>query len=196
MNKNFYALMSRMKYINRWALMRNTREENLSEHSLEVSVTAHALVLIHNRRFGGHLSAERAAVLGMFHDAPEILTGDMPTPVKYYSDSVREAYKTVESSACQTILDMLPDDLRDDYRPFFFPCDGDAALWHFVKAADKICALTKCIEEKKAGNSEFAKAAETTLKAIKALNMPEAECFLEEFVPGYELTLDELRAGD
>ncbi len=194
MNKNFYALMSRMKYINRWALMRNTRAENLSEHSLEVAVVAHALVLIRNRRFGGHLNAERAAVLGMFHDAPEILTGDLPTPVKYYSDDVREAYKTVETSACQTMLDMLPDDLRDDYRPFFFAGEGDSELWRYVKAADKICALTKCIEEKKAGNSEFEKAAETTLKAIKALEMPEAECFLKEFIPGYELTLDELRA--
>lgn len=193
MNHHFYAMMSRMKYINRWALMRNTRAENLSEHSLEAAVVAHALVLLHNRRFGGSLSAERAAVLGLFHDAPEILTGDMPTPVKYYSAGVREAYKTVEASACATMLGLLPDDLRDDYRPFFFPEDGDAALWRFVKAADKICALTKCIEEQKAGNSEFSKAAETTLAAIHALDLPEAALFLREFLPGYELTLDELR---
>jgi 5'-deoxynucleotidase len=194
MNKNFYALISRMKFINRWALMRNTREETLSEHSLEVAVVAHALVLLHNRRFGGKLNAERAAVLGIFHDAPEILTGDMPTPVKYYSESVRDAYKTVESNACRTILEMLPDDLKDDYRPFFFPEEADAELWRFVKAADKLCALTKCIEENKAGNSEFEKAAETTLRAIKALDLPEAECFLNEFIPGYRLTLDELRS--
>ena len=194
MNKNFYALISRMKFINRWALMRNTREETLSEHSLEVAVVAHALVLLHNRRFGGKLNAERAAVLGIFHDAPEMLTGDMPTPVKYYSESVRDAYKTVESNACRTILEMLPDDLKDDYRPFFFPEEADAELWRFVKAADKLCALTKCIEENKAGNSEFEKAAETTLRAIKALDLPEAECFLNEFIPGYRLTLDELRS--
>lgn len=194
MNKNFYALISRMKFINRWALMRNTREETLSEHSLEVAVVAHALVLLHNRRFGGKLNAERAAVLGIFHDAPEILTGDMPTPVKYYSESVRDAYKTVESNACRTILEMLPDDLKDEYRPFFFPEEADAELWRFVKAADKLCALTKCIEENKAGNSEFEKAAETTLRAIKALDLPEAECFLNEFIPGYRLTLDELRS--
>lgn len=194
MNKNFYALISRMKFINRWALMRNTREETLSEHSLEVAVVAHALVLLHNRRFGGKLNAERTAVLGIFHDAPEILTGDMPTPVKYYSESVRDAYKTVESNACRTILEMLPDDLKDDYRPFFFPEEADAELWRFVKAADKLCALTKCIEENKAGNSEFEKAAETTLRAIKALDLPEAECFLNEFIPGYRLTLDELRS--
>lgn len=190
---NFFALISRMKYINRWALMRNTRSENLSEHSLEVAAVAHALALIHKKRFGGNINAERAAVLGMFHDAPEILVGDMPTPVKYHSEAVREAYKTVEESACRTILEMVPDDLRDEYLPLFFQSESDGELWRYVKAADKICALTKCIEEKKAGNSEFDKAAETTLKAIKALEMPEVECFLQEFIPGFKLTLDELR---
>ena len=129
---NFFALISRMKYINRWALMRNTRSENLSEHSLEVAAVAHALALIHNTRFGGNINAERAAVLGMFHDAPEILVGDMPTPVKYHSEAVREAYKTVEESACRTILEMVPGDLRDEYLPLFFQSESDGELWRYV----------------------------------------------------------------
>lgn len=193
MQSDFFALMARMKYINRWALMRNAHEENLSEHSLEVAMTAHALVLLYNQNAAEPLSAERAAVLALFHDAPEILTGDMPTPVKYYNDRVREAYKSVEDSACQTILSLLPQELREAYTPMFLPQQADAPLWRFVKAADKICALTKCIAERQAGNTEFGKAAESTLEAIHRMQMPEAEIFLESFLPGFEKTLDELR---
>ncbi|MBQ3151166.1 MAG: 5'-deoxynucleotidase [Clostridia bacterium] len=193
MSSSFFALLSRMKYINRWALMRNAHAENLSEHSLDVAVIAHALVLLHNKRFGGSLNAERAAVLSLFHDAPEILTGDMPTPVKYYNEQVRDAYRVVEDSACRTILSMLPDDLKDEYTDFFFQSEKDSDLWKFVKAADKICALIKCIEEKKAGNTEFASAAESTLRSIKEMNLPEANNFIEEFLPDFEKTLDELK---
>ena len=193
-NRNFFALISRMKYINRWSLMRGSRGENLSEHSLEVAVIAHALVLLHNKRAGDSQNAERAAVLAVFHDAPEILTGDLPTPVKYYSEQVRAAYKTVEESACQTILDMLPDELRLDYEPYLIPQSQDESLWRFVKAADKISALIKCTEERKTGNAEFVKAAESTLSAISAMELPEADMFVREFLPGYELTLDELKS--
>ncbi|MBQ7543216.1 MAG: 5'-deoxynucleotidase [Clostridia bacterium] len=193
MDSHFFALMARMKYINRWALMRNAHEENLSEHSLDVAITAHVLVLLHNKTAAQPLSAERAAVLALFHDAPEILTGDMPTPVKYYNEQVRDAYRTVEESACETILSLLPEALRDDYRPLFLPQAADEPLWRFVKAADKICALTKCIAERQAGNMEFEKAAASTLEAIRAMHCPEAEHYLTHFLPGFEKTLDELR---
>ena len=192
-NYHFFAMISRMKYIDRWSLMRNSRSENLSEHSMEAAVVAHALVLLHNRRFGGELNAERAALLGLYHDAPESLTGDMPTPVKYHSKELRKAYKSVEDNACLTLINMLPDDLKGDYKPFFFPAPEDAELWKYVKAADKICALTKCIDEKKAGNTEFEKAEGSVREAITAMQMPEADCFLNEFLPGYSLTLDEIK---
>lgn len=193
MSSSFFALLSRMKYINRWALMRNAHEENLSEHSLDVAIISHALVLLHNKRFSGSLNAERAAVLALFHDAPEILTGDMPTPVKYYNEQVRNAYRAVEENACLTILSMLPEDLKSEYTDFFFQSSEDTELWKFVKAADKICALIKCIEEKKAGNTEFNQAAVSTLRSIREMNMPEANCFIEEFLPDFEKTLDELK---
>jgi len=192
-NYHFFAMISRMKYINRWSLMRNSHSENLSEHSMEAAVVAHALVLLHNRRFGGNLNAERAALLGLYHDAPESLTGDMPTPVKYHSEKLRQAYKSVEDNACLTLINMLPGDLKVDYEPFFFPAPEDAELWKYVKAADKICALTKCIDEKKAGNTEFEKAEGSVREAITAMQMPEADCFINEFLPGYSLTLDEIK---
>ncbi len=189
---HFFAMFSRMKYISRWALMRNTHSENISEHSLEVAGVAHALAVIHNKRFGGNVNAERAAVLGVYHDTPEIITGDMPTPVKYYSSQIHEAYSQVEDSACQALINMLPADLREEYASFFIKKDEDRQLWKFVKAADKICALTKCIEEAKAGNTEFEKAALSTKKAIDDMNMPEAQSFMADFIESYGLTLDEM----
>ena len=191
---HFFAMLSRMKYISRWALMRNTHTENISEHSLEVAGVAHALAVIHNKRFGGNVNAERAAVLGVYHDTPEIITGDMPTPVKYYSSQVHQAYSQVEDNACQALVNMLPEDLREEYAPFFIKQEEDRQLWKFVKAADKICALTKCIEEAKAGNTEFEKAAISTRTAIEEMNMPEAECFMADFLESYGLTLDEMTA--
>lgn len=193
MENGFYAMISRMKYINRWALMRNEHSENLAEHSFEVSVIAHALTVIGNKRFGKNLDSERAAFLGLYHDAPETLTGDMPTPVKYYSDEVRNAYKTVEDVACKSLMEMLPEDFREDYEAAFMPREEDRELWKYVKAADKISALIKCMEEKKAGNSEFVLAGESTSKSIQALELPEAEVFVKEFLPAYEMTLDELK---
>lgn len=189
---HFFAMFSRMKHIGRWALMRNTHKENISEHSLEVASVAHALAVIHNKRFGGNANAERAAVLGVYHDTPEIITGDMPTPVKYYSEQAREAYQEIEDNACNTLLEMLPEDMREEYSPFFIHQEQDQLLWRFVKAADKICALTKCIEEAKAGNTEFESAARSTREIIAKMNMPEAECFMEDFLESYGLTLDEM----
>lgn len=193
MSSNFFAMLSRMKYINRWALMRNTHKENLSEHSLEVAMIAHALATIHNRKFGGNANAERAALIAIYHDVPEILTGDMPTPVKYFNDDVKAAYDKVEIAACERLVELLPDYLKDDYKDLFFHKEEDEQLWKFVKAADKISALIKCIEEQKAGNSDFTTAAQSTEKLIHSLNMPEAEIFLNDFIEGYSLTLDQLR---
>ena len=189
---HFFAMLSRMKYINRWALMRNTHTENISEHSHEVAMIAHSLAVIGNKRFGKNLNAERTALLGIYHDAPEIITGDMPTPVKYYSTQIHEAFNKVEDDACNALLGMLPEDMQDEYRPFFFKTDSDKELWKYVKAADKICAYTKCLEEAKAGNGDFAKAAKTNLEAINKIDMPEVRCFMEEFLPSFNLTLDEM----
>lgn len=193
MTNGFFAMISRMKYINRWALMRNEQTENLSEHSFEVACIAHALAVIGNKRFGKSYNAERAALIGLYHDAPETLTGDMPTPVKYYSEQVRSAYKTVEESACKSLISMLPEDFRNEYEPFFAPHESESELWLLVKAADKISALIKCRAEHKAGNGEFEFAARGTLEALAKINLPEADFFISEFLPCFDMTLDELR---
>ena len=189
MSRNFYAVLARMKYIDRWELMRNTREENLCEHSYETAVLAHALATLTNRRFGGRVDVGRCVLLALYHDASEILTGDMPTPVKYYNPAIRDAYKQVEAVAADKLLSMLPEDLQDEYRPLF----GETAdMEHrLVKAADKLSALIKCVEEERMGNREFAKARQATFDAVRALGLPAADCFLDEFLPAYELTLDE-----
>lgn len=192
MNSHFYAFLSRMKYINRWALMRNTNEETLSQHSHEVAAVAYALCVIGNKRYGKNYNCERASLLGLYHDMPEILTGDMPTPVKYFNPEIKEAYKKVEKVAAEKLLDTLPEDLREDFDFLFNKKDEDRELWRIIKAADKISALIKCIEERKAGNMEFAKAEASTLESVKEMNMPEADDFINEFLPGFELTLDQL----
>ena len=194
MNHSFFALMGRMKYISRWALMRNTHSENLADHSHVTAVIAHALALIGNRKLGRHYNAERAALLGLYHDAPEILTGDMPTPVKYHDPEMKNAYRRVEEKAQETLLDKLPDYLQDDFRQFLQGEDaqeGDAELRTLVKAADKLCALIKCIEEEKAGNTEFIQAGRSTRRILENLRCPEAEIFMREFLPSYSMTLDE-----
>jgi 5'-deoxynucleotidase len=189
---HFFAVLSRMKYICRWGLMRNTHSENLCEHSFETAVIAHALAVLRNRRFGGHVDAERAALLALFHDATEIVTGDMPTPVKYYSPRIRSAYREVEDVAREKLLAFLPDDLKPDYRPLLGePCGSDRELLPLVKAADKLSAIIKCVEEQRMGNREFAEAEVSLRKAVREMHLPEAECFLEEFLPSYSLTLDE-----
>lgn len=191
MSSNFFAMHSRMKYINRWALMRNTRQENISEHSGDVAVIAHALAVIGIVRLKKDLNAERAAFLGLYHDMPEIITGDMPTPVKYHSEQMKKAYAEVEDMASEQLIAMLPEDMKSYYESAFFRKDEDEYLWKLVKAADKISALIKCIEEKKAGNSEFSKALESTQQLITALQLEEADIFLEEFIPSFYLSLDE-----
>ncbi|WP_026490694.1 5'-deoxynucleotidase [Butyrivibrio sp. XPD2002] len=193
---NFFATISRMKYIERWALMRNSRPENLSEHSLEVSMIAHALCVIGNVRYGKNLNAEKAALIGLYHDASEIITGDMPTPVKYYNDELKNAYKQVEAIADTQLLHKLPDDLRPAFEVIFKPQDGadEKYMRRLVKAADKLSALIKCIEEKNAGNSEFRTAEQSTLKSLEKMKkeLPEVEDFMSDFLEPYGKTLDEL----
>lgn len=192
MNENrFFAILSRMKYINRWGLMRNTIKENLSEHSLDTAFIAHALAVIRNRRFGGNVDPQRCALLAMYHDVPEILTGDLPTPVKYFDPDIKSAYDKVEKNAVDKLLSYLPEDLREDYSALFEKNEEDADLWKLVKAADKISALIKCIEERQMGNSDFAQAEKSTLELIHKLELPEAEAFISDFIPAYNLTLDE-----
>ena len=189
-NSHFFALVSRMKYINRWALMRNTESENLYEHSFEVAVIAHALCVIGNERFSREYDADRAAVIALYHDFSEILTGDMPTPVKYRNESLKSEYKKVEREAAQSLIAQLPEDLRDEYGEIML-CD-DENLAKIVKAADKLSALIKCSDELKMGNSEFSSAYDSTLKAIKAMGVEEADVFINEFMPSYSLPIDKL----
>lgn len=189
---HFFAMLSRMKYINRWGLMRNTQPENIAEHSLDVAVIAHALALLRARRFGVMCDAERAAVLGLFHDTTEIITGDLPTPVKYHSPEIRRAYGEVETLAANRLLSMLPEDLRGDYAPLLKMDDpDDAALLPLVKAADKISAVIKCVEERKSGSTEFLAAEKTLRRAVEDMHLPEADVFMAEFLPSYERSLDE-----
>ena len=195
---HFLALLSRMKYIERWALMRSSRAENLSEHSLEVALIAHMLCVIGNARFGRALNAERAALVALYHDASEIITGDMPTPVKYHDGGIRDAYKAVERSSEQRLLAALPDDLRPAFEDVFGP--GESAdeselyLRRLVKAADKISALIKCVDEARSGNAEFESAKKTCRAAVDemAAELPEVADFVTEFLPSYGATLDEL----
>lgn len=193
---SFFAMMSRMKYIDRWALMRNSRQENLSEHSLEVSMIAHALAVIGNTCLGKQLDAEKAAVLGMYHDATEIITGDMPTPVKYYNAQIKHTYKDIESKAARTLLFMLPEEMRRSYQEIFEKQEEDAYLWKLVKAADKLSAYIKCIEEEQAGNREFTSAREMALRHLQHMELPETGLFLEYFIDAYGKNLDELTGGE
>lgn len=190
MSSHFFAMLSRMKNIYRWGLMRNTKAESLSEHSLEVAFIAHALALIKNKRFGGSLNAEHIAVAAMFHDTSEIITGDMPTPVKYYNEEIKKVYKQIEAVADNTLINMLPEDLKEDYLPLYSLDEEEKKI---IKAADKISALIKCIEELNMGNREFETAEKSTREKIKALGIPEVDVFLDEFMGSFNLTLDELR---
>ena len=192
MSHNFFALISRMRYIGRWGLMRNTFQENIQEHSHMVAVLAHALAVIRRDIFGGDLDPEHAAVLALYHDAPEILTGDLPTPVKYYNPEIREAYREVEEVSARRLLSMLPEALRPAYEPLLLE-DQESEYHALVKAADKLSAYIKCVEEVKAGNTEFRQAAEQTYHILEDSPLPEVAYFLEHFLPGFSLTLDELQ---
>ncbi len=190
-DKNFFAMLSRMRYINRWGLMRNTLPENISEHSLDVAVIAHALAVIRNICYQGNVNAERVALLALFHDCTEIITGDMPTPVKYYAPEIRAAYREVEAAAKNSLLEGLPEQFQHTYAPLLAETEEEKELWTLVKAADKLSALIKCIEERRMGNDDFKRAEETTITAIKEMKLQEAEYFMNEFLPAYCLTLDE-----
>lgn len=191
MNSNFFAMVNRMKLIDRWALMRNTSKENIAEHSHGVAVIAHALALIGNKEFGKNYDASRVALLGLYHDTTEVITGDMPTPVKYYNNDIKSVYKDIEHIAGERLLDMLPEEYKDEYLPLFEKQDCDKELWALVKAADKISALIKCIEEHRMGNREFDKALEAQERIINEIDLPEVKFFREHFLPAYYLTLDE-----
>lgn len=191
MANEFYALMGRMRYITRWGLMRNTFSENISEHSHMTAVLAHALALI--RRDILNLPTpdpDRCAVAALYHDASEILTGDLPTPIKYYNPDIKEAYKQVERIAGNRLLDMLPPQLRSSYAHLVLEDDED--VLPFVKAADKLCAHIKCLEEQKAGNTEFDTAAKQTWESMKNMNRPELNWFLENCLGAFALNLDQL----
>lgn len=192
MSYDFFAMMSRMKYIERWALMRNSITENISEHSLEVAMIAHALAVIGKVRLGKEVNPDRVAMIGLFHDCTEIITGDMPTPVKYYNRQIQNAYKEIENNAANQLLDMLPEDLKSSYEGILLPENENPLYLRYEKAADKLSALIKCIEEVKVGNGEFIKAKETIEKAIEEMELEEAEIFKKEFLPGYYKTLDEI----
>ncbi|MCI7735386.1 MAG: 5'-deoxynucleotidase [Dysosmobacter sp.] len=191
MKSHFFAYISRMRFIQRWALMRNTAPENVQEHSHQVAVLAHALAVLRNEKFGGHVDPGAVAVAALYHDASEILTGDMPTPIKYDNPAIRTAYKDVEAVAEHKLLNMLPEELRGVYAPILTVEDPEIEA--LVKAADKLSAYIKCVEELKAGNNEFREAAAQTRKALESYGMPEVESFLETFMDSFSLTLDELK---
>ena len=193
MQSGFFALMSRMKYIRRWGLMRSTTEENIAEHSLQVAWVAHALATIENKLFGGDYDACRIGMIGAYHETGEIITGDLPTPIKYFSPEINVAYKKVEKVAEKRIIATLPKELKEDFAPLIQPTEKEKTL---VKYADKLTALIKCVEELQSNNNEF-KSAHSSLEAeLKAYDSPSVDYFMEHFIGAYKLTLDELTEGD
>ncbi|HDY7434684.1 TPA: 5'-deoxynucleotidase [Vibrio vulnificus] len=189
---HFFAHLARMKLIQRWPLMRSVSSENVSEHSLLVAFVAHALALIKNKKFGGHINAERVAVLAMYHDSSEVLTGDLPTPVKYYNPEIAKEYKKIEAAAEQKLLSMLPEEFQEDFRPFVISQQTSEEEAQIVKQADSICAYLKCLEELSAGNHEFALAKKRLDITLAERKTPEMDYFLNTFAPSFELSLDEI----
>ena len=191
MNYNFFAYIARMKYIERWSLMRNSLPENIQEHSHMVAVIAHALGTIRRDIFKKDCNPDECATVALYHDCSEILTGDLPTPIKYHSDEIKKAYKQVEKLACDKLVETLPEELRASYAPVIGG-EAEERLYDIIKAADKLSAYLKCIEERRAGNDEFLSAEKQTRKILEDYNMPEVDYFIERFIPAFELTLDEL----
>jgi 5'-deoxynucleotidase len=189
---HFFAYLSRMRLIRRWGLMHSAYPENVQEHSLRVAHIAHALAVIRNRVCGGAVSPERTALLALYHDASEVLTGDLPTPVKNFNPDIKRAYHAIEASAREKLLSMVPADLRADYAALFLPEPADAASLELVRAADKLCAWIKCLEEISAGNPEFSQAEKAVRASVEAIDLPEVRHFVETFLPSFRLTLDEL----
>lgn len=191
MEHHFFAYISRMKFIQRWGLMRNTMPENDMEHAMETAMVAHAIAILGNMRYGRHYNAEYVMALALYHDSCEVITGDLPTPIKHHNPAIRQEYNKLEDVAAQKLLSMLPPDIREHYRPLIAQ-DETAPEWHIVKAADRICAYIKCLEEKKAGNLEFEQARKSVKKSIDLIDLPEVQDFMSECVPGFSLTLDEI----
>ena len=189
---HFFAWMARMKFIQRWGLMHSTQTENIQEHSLRVAMITHALAVIRNRLFAGDVSPERAAVAAIYHDASEVLTGDLPRPVKYFTPEIERAYHVIERVARERLLGMLPAALQPDYRALLEPGAADGPYVDLIKAADKLCAYIKCLEETSAGNREFVEAEKVLRESVEGIDLPEVRYFLRTFVPSFRLTLDEL----
>ena len=187
---HFFAYMARMKYIERWGLMRNTKQENIQEHSLQTAMLAHALAVIRNKLFGGDIDAERTAAVAMFHEASEIITGDLATPIKYYNPEIKKAYKELENIACRRLIDMVPHELQSVYSEYMLCPDEE--LNNLVKWADKLCAYFKCVEELNLGNTEFASAEKSILSEIEGIDAPEVRYFMEHFAPSFKLNLDQM----
>ena len=191
MRYDFYAYMDRMKYIKRWQLMRSVREENIMEHSQSVAMLAHALVSIHNEIYGGQADVLKTVLYAMYHEISEVMTGDLPTPIKYYNRNIHGAYKELEKSACETIVGTLPSELQASITPFVL-ADEESVEYKLVKAADRLAAYIKCLEELRSGNGEFAKAKKSIEKDLRSRKLPEVEYFFEHFIPSFSLTLDDL----
>lgn len=191
MQHHFYAYMARMKLIKRWGLRHNTREENDQEHSLQVAMIAHALAVYKNRRYGGNVDVEKVLLYALYHEAAEVITGDLASPIKYFNPGIRDAYKAIERMASEKLLDYLPEDFQEDFRALLFP-DEESCEWRIVKAADRISAYVKCLEEYGFGNREFLTAQENIRASVSRMNMPEAEDFMREFAPSFMLPLDAL----
>lgn len=194
MNKSFFALISRMRYIGRWGLMRNSVSENIQEHSHMVAVLAHCLAIIARDIYGKDIDPDRCSTVALYHDASEIITGDLPTPIKYHDERIQASYKEIERRANERLLSLLPAELRASYDPLLN--DTDEQVHAYVKAADKLSAYIKCIEERKAGNNEFRSAEAQIYEALKANPLPELQYFMENFIPSFEQTLDDLGTMD
>ncbi len=193
MRYDFYAYLDRMKYIKRWQLMRSVREENIMEHSQSVAVLAHALAVIHNKCFNGSVDVSKTVLYAMYHETSEVMTGDLPTPIKYYNRSIHGAYKELEHSACKKIMEMLPSEMREEISSYVL-ADEDSKEYKFVKAADRLAAYIKCLEEMRLGNKEFSKAKKSIEEDLHSRNMPEVEYFFKYFIPSFNVTLDELES--
>ena len=191
MQHHFYAYMARMKLIKRWGLRHNTREENDQEHSLQVTMIAHALAMYKNRRYGGNVDVEKVLLYALYHEAAEVITGDLASPIKYFNPGIRDAYKSIERMASEKLLEYLPEDMKEDFRALLFP-DEESYEWRIVKAADRISAYVKCLEEYGFGNREFLTAQENIRASVSQMDMPEAEDFMREFAPSFMLPLDAL----
>ena len=191
MNYDFFAYLNRMKHIKRWALMRSNVEENVMEHTEQVSVVAHALASIKNNIFGGNVDVLKVVLYSQYHETSEVITGDLPTPIKYFNKEINHAYKDIEKGACLKLLSTLPSELKADYEKYVLP-DEESEEYKIMKCADKISAYIKCIEEVKSGNNEFIKAKDTIYKDIKKCDREEVKYFVKHILPRYELTLDEL----